>query len=197
MTTEVQDAGTATTDAGVQQSADTQANKPGEGQNSQPTTQNADEAGKPGESKDAVVDYKFDTPEGVTLDEGDLKQFTQIAKELKLPQDQASKLVGLAIAREQARAEAFVKQVQTWADEVKADKELGTDESIATAKKAIDLGPPELKELLNSTGLGNHPVVVRWALSVGKALSEDKFIAGKDGGNAQPKTLEERLYGKP
>lgn len=197
MTTEVQDAGTATTDAGVQQSADTQATKPGEGQNSQPTTQNADEAGKPGESKDAVVDYKFDTPEGVTLDEGDLKQFTQIAKELKLPQDQASKLVGLAIAREQARAEAFVKQVQTWADEVKADKELGTDESIATAKKAIDLGPPELKELLNSTGLGNHPVVVRWALSVGKALSEDKFIAGKDGGNAQPKTLEERLYGKP
>ncbi len=197
MTTEVQDAGTATTDAGVQQSADTQATKAGEGQDSQQTTQNADGAGKPGESKDAAVDYKFDVPEGVTLDEGDLKQFTEIAKELKLPQDQASKLVGLAIAREQARAEAFVKQVQTWADEVKADKELGTDESIATAKKAIDLGPPELKELLNSTGLGNHPVVVRWALSVGKALSEDKFIAGKDGGNAQPKTLEERLYGKP
>jgi hypothetical protein len=193
----VQDAGTATTDAGVQQSADTQATKAGEGQDSQQTTQNADGAGKPGESKDAAVDYKFDVPEGVTLDEGDLKQFTEIAKELKLPQDQASKLVGLAIAREQARAEAFVKQVQTWADEVKADKELGTDESIATAKKAIDLGPPELKELLNSTGLGNHPVVVRWALSVGKALSEDKFIAGKDGGNAQPKTLEERLYGKP
>lgn len=197
MTTEVQDAGTATTDAGVQQSADTQATKAGEGQDSQQTMQNADGAGKPGESKDAAVDYKFDVPEGVTLDEGDLKQFTEIAKELKLPQDQASKLVGLAIAREQARAEAFVKQVQTWADEVKADKELGTDESIATAKKAIDLGPPELKELLNSTGLGNHPVVVRWALSVGKALSEDKFIAGKDGGNAQPKTLEERLYGKP
>lgn len=197
MTTEVQDAGTATTDAGVQQSADTQATKAGEGQDSQQTTQNADGAGKPGESKDAAVDYKFDVPEGVTLDEGDLKQFTEIAKELKLPQDQASKLVGLAIAREQVRAEAFVKQVQTWADEVKADKELGTDESIATAKKAIDLGPPELKELLNSTGLGNHPVVVRWALSVGKALSEDKFIAGKDGGNAQPKTLEERLYGKP
>jgi hypothetical protein len=193
----VQDAGTATTDAGVQQSADTQATKAGEGQDSQQTTQNADGAGKPGESKDAAVDYKFDVPEGVTLNEGDLKQFTEIAKELKLPQDQASKLVGLAIAREQARAEAFVKQVQTWADEVKADKELGTDESIATAKKAIDLGPPELKELLNSTGLGNHPVVVRWALSVGKALSEDKFIAGKDGGNAQPKTLEERLYGKP
>lgn len=197
MTTEVQDAGTATTDAGVQQSADTQATKAGEGQDSQQTTQNADGAGKPGESKDAAVDYKFEVPEGVTLNEGDLKQFTEIAKELELPQEHASKLVGLAIAREQARAEAFVKQVQTWADEVKADKELGTDESIATAKKAIDLGPPELKELLNSTGLGNHPVVVRWALSVGKALSEDKFIAGKDGGNAQPKTLEERLYGKP
>ncbi len=196
MTTEAQDAGTATNDAGGQQ-ADTQAAKAGEGTDTQASAAKDDGAGKPAESNDAPIDYKFEAPEGVTLDEGDLAKFTEIAKELKLPQDQASKLVGLAIAREQARAEAFAKQVETWAVEVKADKELGTDEALATARKAIDLGPPELKELLNSTGMGNHPLVVRWAYAVGKALSEDKFVAGKDGGNAQPKTLEERLYGKP
>lgn len=196
MTTEVQDAGTATNDAGVQQ-ADTQATKAGEGQDAQVTAAAKDDTGKPAESDAAKVDYKFEVPEGVTLDEGDLAKFTEIAKELKLPQDQASKLVGLAIAREQARAEAFTNQVAAWAAEVKADTELGTDEALATARKAIDLGPPELKDLLNSTGMGNHPLVVKWCHTVGKALSEDKIVAGKDGGNAQPKTLEERLYGKP
>lgn len=196
MTTEVQDAGTATNDAGVQQ-ADTQATKAGEGQDTQATIAAKDGAGKPAEANAAPADYKFEAPEGVTLDEGDLAKFTEIAKELKLPQDQASKLVGLAIAREQARAEAFAKQVETWAAEVKADKELGSDEALAIARKAIDLGPPELKELLNSTGMGNHPLVVKWCHAVGKALSEDKLVAGRDGGNAQPKTLEERLYGKP
>lgn len=196
MTTEVQDAGTANTDAGGEQ-ADTQATKAGGGQDAQATAAAKDDTGKPAESDAAEVDYKFEAPEGVTLDEGDLAKFTEIAKELKLPQDQASKLVGLAIAREQARAEAFTKQVETWAAEVKADTELGTDEALAIARKAIDLGPPELKDLLNSTGMGNHPLVVKWCHAVGKALSEDKIVAGKDGGNAQPKTLEERLYGKP
>lgn len=197
MTTEVQDAGTATNNAGEAQTTDTQAAKAGEGTDAQTTAAKDDGAGKPAESDNAPADYKFEAPEGVTLDEGDLAKFTEIAKELKLPQDQASKLVGLAIAREQARAEAFANQVQAWADEVKADKELGTDENLAVARKAIDLGPPELKELLNSSGLGNHPAVVRWAYAVGKALSEDAIVAGKTGGNAQPKTLEERLYGKP
>lgn len=196
MTTEVQDAGTANTDAGEAQTTDTTAAKAGEGADTQTTTAKDDGAGKPAESNDAAIDYKFEAPEGVTLDEGDLAKFTEIAKELKLPQDQASKLVGLAIAREQARAEAFVKQVQTWADEVKADKELGTPEALAVAQKAVELGPPELKDLLVSTGMGNHPLVVRWAYAVGKALSEDAIVTGKTGGNARPKTLEERLYGK-
>lgn len=197
MTTEVQDAGTATTDAGVQQSADTQATKAGEGQDSQQTTQNADGAGKPGESKDAAVDYKFDVPEGVTLNEGDLKQFTEIAKELKLPQEHASKLVGLAIAREQARADAVAKEFAAWDAQVAKNEQAAGDDYMPTARKALELGPPELKQALEETGMYRHPAVVQWAYAVGKALSEDKFIAGKDGGNAQPKTLEERLYGKP
>ena len=179
MTDEVQDAGAATHEAGGTQEA----------------VATTDASSEQKVVADAAVDYAFETPEDVTLDEGDLKSFTDIAKELKLPKDAAQKVVNLAIARETARAEAHATQVSKWADEVKADKELGTDENLAIARKAIDLGPPELKELLNGTGLGNHPAVVRWAFAVGKALSEDKFVAGKNGGNAQPRDHASILYG--
>ena len=182
MTDEVQDAGAVAHEAGGTQEAD-------------PKTTDTGTSGEQKVEAEAAIDYTFETPEGVTLNEGDLTSFTAIAKELKLPKDAAQKVVDLAIARETARAEAHATQVSKWADEVKADKELGTDENLAIARKAIDLGPPELKELLNGTGLGNHPAVVKWAFAVGKALSEDKFVAGKNGGNAQTRDAASVLYG--
>jgi hypothetical protein len=187
MTTEAQvPAGTDTTQAGAQAGAE--GTKPeGEGAAGTPA------AG----SKEAEVSYEFKAPEGVNLDKARLDEFTAVAKELKLPADAAQKVVDLAIKAETARAEAHAQQVSEWAEAVKADKELGGDkltESVATAMKAIDLGPPELKELLNASGLGNHPAVFKWAHAVGKALSEDTFKAGAQA-PAGPVDVAQRLYG--
>jgi hypothetical protein len=186
MSEEVQDAGADTTEAGGTQNVDTQGQKP---------------AGQTAENKDATkpegeVDYKFEAPEGVEFNQDDLAEFTSIAKELKLPADAAKKFVDLAAKREVARLEAFAKQVEDWGTQVKADKELGTPENLATAKRAIDtFGTPELRDLLNSTGMGNHPEVIRLALKVGKAISEDKVISGRDGGNTAPRDPATVLYG--
>ncbi len=172
-----------------------------------PTTESQPAAGdKPAEegkapegdaAKSEEIVYDFKAPEGMELDKDDLAGFTQIAKELKLPADKAQAIVDLAIKREEARAAAHVEQVKQWAASVKADKEIGGDkltESQAIASKAINLGPPELKDFLNDTGLGNHPLFFKWAHAVGKALSEDRFVAGTTA-PAGPKSLEERLYG--
>ena len=129
----------------------------------------------------AEVVYEFTLPEGMESDKTSTEEFVAIAKELKLPKEQAQKVVDLAIKRETARAEAFNAQVQGWEATVKADKELGGDklpETLATCRKAIDLGPPELKDLLSSTKMGSHPAVVKWTYAVGKALSEDRFVQG-------------------
>lgn len=104
-------------------------------------------------------------------------------------------MVDLAVKREAGRLEAHKTMVGEWAETVKADKELGgdkLDQTLATAKKAIDLGPPELKEMLNVTGLGNHPAVVKWAYTIGKALSEDRFVTGKAG--EKPATVASTLF---
>lgn len=141
--------------------------------------------------------YAFEAPEGVTLDKGQVDAFTAIAKELKLPKAAAQRIADLAIQREQARADEFQAQVQKWADEVTGDKELGGSENLAAAAAAVErFGTPEFKALLNSSGLGNHPEMVRFALKVGRAISEDKIL-GSGSGNKPKKSAAELLYGTP
>lgn len=191
MTIETQDAGTVTNDAGETQTTDKTADATLAAQtetSTADTTKTADPA--------AEIEYKFDMPEGVKVDQASLDEFTSIAKELKLPADAAKKFVDIAAKREVARAEAFAKQVETWGDEVKADPDLGTPENLGLAKKTIDtFGTPELRDLLNTTGMGNHPEVIRMALKIGKAISEDTFVAGRSGGNAPPRDHASILYG--
>lgn len=152
-----------------------------------------------GTQKTDEVVYEFEIPQGIEVDQARLDQFKGLAKELGLTADAAKKVVAMEVARVQQAAEQHLKTITGWADAVKSDKEIGGDklaENLATARKAIDLGPPELKELLNSTGLGNHPAVVKWALAVGKKLSEDAFVPG--GKTTVPQNTEEaraaRMY---
>lgn len=137
----------------------------------------------------AEVAYEFKAPDGMELDKDAVGAFTTIAKDLKLAPDAAQKVVDIAVGMQQRAVEAHTKQVAEWADQVKADKELGGDklaQTLATAQKALALGPPELKQLLNDSGLGNHPAVVRFMHTVGKALSEDRFVPSTGGAAASP-----------
>jgi hypothetical protein len=188
-------AGQATPDAGVQQTATgEQPGTQGAGQTDASQT-SGDKSGTAGDNTE--VAYEFSLPEGIEADDASKEEFVAIAKELKLPKEAAQKVVDLAIKREQARTEAFAKQVQGWEDSVKSDKELGGDklpETLATCRKAIDLGPPELRDLLSSTKMGSHPAVVKWAYAVGKALSEDKFVGGGAGAPKDGKSTASVLY---
>jgi hypothetical protein len=131
--------------------------------------------------------YDLQMPDGIELDKAAADEFTAIAKELKLDQTAAQKFADIGAKMAQRQIEAHAKLVETWTEQVKTDKELGgdkLDQNLGIARKAIDtFGSPELKELLNSTGLGNHPEVVKLAFKVGKAISEDGFVAGKAPGS--------------
>lgn len=200
MTTEAtQDAGTATNDAGGTQQNDA-GQKPAGTEQVADTSKDvkAEGADTKDEKTPEEVAYEFKVPEGVELDTASADEFKAIAKDLKLPPDAAQKVVDLAIKREQARAEQFAQQVQSWADEVKADPELGKPENLAMARKFIDtFGDDKIKSLLNSTGMGNHPDVVRMILKASKGMSEDRFTAGKSNAEPGKKDPASILYGNP
>ena len=83
------------------------------------------------------------------------------------------------------------KQWNEWTEQSRSDTEFGGDkleENLGIAKKAIDqFGSDGLRELLDSsTGLGNHPEVIRFMYKVGQALSEDRFVGGSQGQAVDP-----------
>lgn len=148
------------------------------------------------------IAYEFKTPEGITLDPQRLEQFTALAKELKLPADKAQAIVDMATDLDVKRAEQHETIKTQWADAVRADKEMGGDKlaaTLATANKVFALLPAneaqELKAVLDTSGLGSHPSVVRLFAKVGQSLSDDSFIPGGKAPAGAERTLADRLYG--
>lgn len=128
--------------------------------------------------------YTFQAPEGTTLDEAVLESFSAVAKELDLPQDKAQMVLDkMAPVLATRQVEQLQAARETWAETSRADKEFGgekLDENLAVAKKAMDaFATPELRTLLNESGLGNHPEVIRMFYRTGRAMSEDRFVTGQ------------------
>lgn len=80
------------------------------------------------------------------------------------------------------QTEMLKKARSDWAEASRNDLELGGERfgaSINTAIKAIDaFGTDELKALLNESGLGNHPEIIRAFYRVGRAM-EDQGLAAE------------------
>lgn len=163
------------------------------------TEQNTNEpANKDDPSATVPEKYEFDAPEGMELDGVAVGEFSELAKELKLPQAEAKRVVDVAIKMAQRRAEDTAKTVKGWADQCKADKEFGGDNldaNVAVAQKAIDtFGTPELKAILSQSGWGNHPEFVRFAYKAGKAISDDTFVKGGNPASSNDKPMANRMY---
>ncbi len=158
--------------------------QPEAGQAEQPAEPAAKPEEKPAEPEGAPEAYEFVPPEGHVLDDGVIGKFSEVAKELNLSQTNAQKVLDVmapAIAeRQQAALQTMTAE---WADSARADKEFGgdkLDENLAIAKTALEkFATPEFRTLLNDTGLGNHPEVLRVFVRAGKAISPDTVVTGK------------------
>lgn len=178
--------GAATQQASEDQITDTQADaKPEDGE--QPKD---DQAAKP---EGAPEKYEFKAPEGAApFDDKVIEQFSEVARELNLTQDDAQKVLDKMGPAIQARQVETIQAARAqWAESAKADKEFGgekLEENLAVAKKALDqFGSPELRVLLNESGLGNHPEMIRVLYRAGKAISEDRFVGAGRGGRETPR----------
>lgn len=131
---------------------------------------------------EAYADFKL--PDGYTLDAELGTEFKATAKALNLTQEQAQQLFDLGIKSNQSSAAKIQAMAATakaqWQAESEADKEIGgaqAKENRAVAAAALDkFGTPELKKLLDESGLGQHPELIRWAYRVGKATQNDTFV---------------------
>lgn len=159
--------------------------------------------------------FTLKAPEGFEgLDEAALTKAQPLLRELGVKTNgQAQKvidsfakevlpdMISRALTQQSASFDQMVATTRKeWADATRADKEIGgapetLNANVATALRFRDrFGTPALTELLNASGIGNHPEVVRLFLKAGKAISEGSFHVSD--GSAQVKgTVESRMYG--
>ncbi|QYM70638.1 hypothetical protein K1X80_09980 [Pseudomonas sp. So3.2b] len=154
----------------------------------------ADDKDKPAGAPEAYEDFTL--PEGMEMDVEVLGAFKNLAKELNIPQAKAQQLIDfqtqLATKQAEEYQAAVAKQSQEWAASIKNDPEIGGEnyeKSVASAIKVIQsFGDPALTELLNQSGLGNHPALFKFCHRISAAISEDKFVLPGSQANA-PKEM--------
>lgn len=198
----------------VQPTDGVQPNPPADGTDPQQQTQQTQQTqttdGDPADGKDdkgatgdgAPEQYEFQAAEGREFDPSVIEAFSEVARDLNLTQDAAQKVLDKMAPVIASRQIEQISAVQAqWAEDTKADKELGGDklgENLGIAKAALDkFGSDGLKTLLNDTGAGNNPEIIRLLFRVGLATREDTVVPGSAGAPAgDAKSRTNILYDK-
>lgn len=114
-------------------------------------------------------------PEGFTL-EGELgTEFRSVAEELQFSAAQTTKVLEMAGKLTSATLggyeEAWNQKMDAWVNEIRNDPEIGGDkfsDSMQRVGAVVDAyGTKELRELLDTTGLGNNIHLVRFLAKIG------------------------------
>jgi len=125
-------------------------------------------------------------PEGLTADAETSAAFQTLAAEAGLSREAAQRLVDLqaGLIRKQGSAarQAAQDTARAWARDAAADSEYGGADfarNAGLARQALQsFATPALVDLLDQSGLGNHPELIRAFYRVGKAMAEDGRVSG-------------------
>jgi|TARA_R110002110_G_scaffold264599_3_gene480365 hypothetical protein len=164
-------------------------------------------------------------PEGYSMDDSATKEFSEFAQELGVDKEKAQKMLDRHVTSlndSMGRSDKAMKEVHdSWATESMNDKEFGGTnlaENIVGARKVMNSfsspasdadGKPvvhqegamkgqqmtKVEVLLNQTGMGNHPEMIRVFHRISKAVSEDSFVPGDMKPKEQKKTHADIMYG--
>lgn len=156
----------------------------------------------------APVKYEaFKVPDGIKLDDKQLAQFTEIAGNAQVKQEDAQRLFDLHVGEMQKYANAVAQEQRRvwdtlndgWKSELRNDPTLGgnrLETSLSMAKAVIEEygGTPEQKRDLlahtSNNGMGNYPGFVRLLHNVATALNifEDKMVPADPSPPKAPKS---------
>lgn len=157
-----------------------------------------------GKAGDSSTEIKVVAPENFVLDKSRLEDVMAFAKAHNLTSEAAQKVLNrendLVSGILSAQEETHQKQVEQWARDVHADKELGGEkfkETAESARRVVEkFGDDGVIKLLNETGYGNNPVVVKLLARIGRAMADDKLVKSGVDSIPKEKPIEEIFYGK-
>jgi Fe-S-cluster formation regulator IscX/YfhJ len=130
----------------------------------------ASKQGQAEETKAAATALELDAPAGVDPKDPTFTEFRQLVGDLHLSPEAAQKLLEL---RQVDQVRARDASMDAWESATRTDREIGGDRlegAIADAREALERhGTPELRDLLDESGLGSHPEILRLLARVVRA----------------------------
>lgn len=162
----------------------------------------------------------FKVPEGVTLDTERVSEFTKTLAELEqsgkvpheLVQQFGQKAVDMYVTEVKKATDALTqeyvkiwdKQKVDWKDSFLKDPEIGGNRFQTTVDSALTFirthggtteQQTEFRNLMESSGLGNHPAMIRLLANAGRTMAEGTPLAASKPAPVQ-KSKVETMYGK-
>ena len=143
----------------------------------------------------APESYELEMPEGYELDTETLEAVTPMLKEMGATTEQAQALADIMVkkmtAQRNAECDAFSETVKSWKEETLNDPEIGgrnLDKNLSSVAKVIDKYAEDgaaVRQMLDDSGLGNHPAFVKMMVRVAQSLDTDKWVdsPGNNKGN--------------
>ncbi len=145
-----------------------------------------------------------DLPQGMTVNEEFKDQAIAQFKAADLSGEQAQTMVdtyvGMLERMHTDQLQAMADQRTQWVKAVKEDPNIGGRRFEETSAQVRDLfgryADDDVRTLMNETGLGDHPALVRLFAKIAADLGEDTLISGGSASVRPTTTIEERWYGK-
>jgi hypothetical protein len=155
--------------------------------------------GRPEKAEDYGFRKPDSLPDGVEWNGDMVSWFASAAHKAGLTKSQATELMNAwndnQFSQAHSAQKGMKKQLEglqeDWGDRFDGRVELGLRgiERLMDEKEA-----GEFKELMNSTGLGNHPLMLKFAYAVGNMLKEDGYIMSDSyGGIMSPEKARSRI----
>ncbi len=143
--------------------------------------------------------YELNVPDEMNLSDEERSRFDAVAKELKLDNSGTQKLLEMTQRNQQEQVQKHNQLMDEWKNEILKDKHMGGsafESTVAYAKAGLARFDPDnnLFNLLEQTGYGSNPHVVRFLAAIGRSHAEDKVLLGSPSKTEAPR--HERLYGK-
>jgi len=146
---------------------------------------------------------KLTLPEGFTVDDETSKSFTDLINDASLsPAEKAQKLVdlqvGLATKSSESAAAQWVEVQKQWQDQARADPVIGGDKlepALGAIAKLIDSqgeAAASIRQVMDLTGAGNHPVMIKFLSKIASEFSEGGPVPGDPPAGQQ--SLAQKLF---
>lgn len=163
---------------------------------------------------------QFKLEEGVTFDQAKLGEFTNLLAEIETAkgdhskmQEAGQKLIDKHVAEVKSALQkqqdyimqAVEKQKNDWLAAFENDAEIGKNQKETTVEYARqfitnyagnDVQQQEFRELMRSSGIGNHPAMIRLLATAMKSMTKEGSPVPAQNLNTAPKSKVEKRYGK-